>query len=63
MTGKPDPSTDAQTLRHRWRFAVVLAASLLLAVAQPLMSELFDERGSFDFFFSLLIVTVLRVGL
>jgi len=38
---------------------VVLAASLLLAVAQPLLSGLFDERGTFDVFFSLLIGTVL----
>ena len=52
-------SERIQTLRHRWPFAVVLVASLLLAVAQPLMSRRFDERGSFDFFFSLLIVTVL----
>ena len=36
-----------------------LAASLLLAVAQPLTSGLFDEQGSFDVFFSLLIVAVL----
>jgi hypothetical protein len=46
-------------IRHRWRFGVVLVASLLLAVAQPIMSGLFDERGSFDVFFSLLIVAVL----
>ncbi|MBM4089885.1 MAG: two pore domain potassium channel family protein [Planctomycetes bacterium] len=46
-------------IRRRWRFAVVLAASLLLAVAQPLMSGLLDERGSFDVVFSLLIVAVL----
>ncbi len=38
---------------------MVLAASLLLAVAQPLTSGLFDEQGSFDVFFSLLIVAVL----
>ena len=38
---------------------MVLAASLLLAVAQPLMSGLFDEEGSFDVFFSLLLVAVL----
>ena len=51
--------TTRETIRHRWRFAVVLLASLLLAVAQPLMSGLFDEQGSFDVFFSLLIVAVL----
>jgi len=40
---------------------MVLVAALLLAVAQPLMSGLFGERGTFDFFFSLLIVTVLML--
>jgi voltage-gated potassium channel len=53
------PATGSQTAGHRWRFAAVLTASLLLAVAQPLMSGLFDEQGSFDVFFSLLIVAVL----
>ena len=53
------PSNAAETIRHRWRFAVVLAASLLLAVAQPLTAGLFNEEGSFDVFFSLLIVAVL----
>jgi voltage-gated potassium channel len=48
-----------QTTGHRWRFTAVLAASLLLAVAQPLTSGLFDEQGSFDVLFSLLIVAVL----
>lgn len=47
------------TLRHRWRFAVVLFAALLLTVAQPLMSRLVDAEGSFDVFFSLLIAAVL----
>jgi peptidoglycan/LPS O-acetylase OafA/YrhL len=47
------------TIRQRWRFAVVLLASLLLAVAQPLTSGLFDDQGSFDVFFSLLIGAVL----
>ena len=59
MTGKSSPPTAAVALRHRWRFAVVLAASLLLAGAQPLTSGLLGERGSFDVFFSLLIVAVL----
>lgn len=49
----------AGRLRHRWRFAIVLAASLLLAVAQPLTAQLVDAQGSFDAFFSLLIVAVL----
>jgi voltage-gated potassium channel len=50
-----------QTLRHRWRFGVVLLASLLLAVGQPLMAELVDGRVSFGVFFSLLIAAVLLV--
>jgi len=61
MTERHDPPTASQPqpLRHRWRFAVVLAASLLLAVAQPLTSQLVDEQSSFDVFFSLLIAAVL----
>ena len=51
--------TAPETIRHRWRFAVVLLASLLLAVAQPLTSGLFGDQGSFDIFFSLLICAVL----
>jgi hypothetical protein len=57
--GNPLPAAAPQGLRHRWRFAVVLLASLLLAVAQPLMSGLLDEESSFDVFFSLLIAAVL----
>ena len=53
------PPTAPVTIRHRWRFAVVLAASLLLAVAQPLTSGLFGDQGSFNVFFSLLIIAVL----
>jgi voltage-gated potassium channel Kch len=48
-----------QTLRHHWRFGVVLLASLLLAVGQPLMAGLVDGRVSFGVFFSLLIAAVL----
>ena len=48
-----------QTLRHRWRFAPLLAASLLFAVAQPLMSRLVDEQNSFDVLSSLLILAVI----
>ena len=59
MAGTPGPPTATRDLRHRWRFAVVLVASLLLAVAQPLTSGLFDDQGSFDVFFSLLIIAVL----
>lgn len=53
------PATTFADICHRWRFAVVLLASLLLAVAQPLTGGLFNERDSFDVFFSLLIVAVL----
>ena len=41
----------------------MLAASLLLAVAQPLASGLFGEEGSFDVFFSLLIGAVMLLVL
>jgi voltage-gated potassium channel len=59
MDERPAPSAAPSSIRQRWRFAVVLVASLLLAVAQPLTSGLFEERGSFDIFFSLLIAAVL----
>lgn len=51
--------TTSDAVRRYWRLAVVLLASLLLAVAQPLSSGLFGDEGSFDVFFSLLIVAVL----
>ncbi len=59
MATTPGQTTIPESIRHRWRFAVVLVAALLLAVAQPLTSGLLDDRGSFDVFFSLLIVAVL----
>jgi hypothetical protein len=59
MSRKSTPSAATASIRHRWRFAVLLLASLLLAVAQPLTSGLFNEQGSFDVFFSLLIAAVL----
>jgi voltage-gated potassium channel len=59
MSRQSGPPITPLTIRQRWRFAVVLLASLLLAVAQPLTSGLFDERGCFDIFFSLLIAAVL----
>src|SRR5271165_5630590 len=61
MNESPD-MTNA-TIRQRWRFATVLAASLLLAVAQPLTSGLCGDEGSFDVFFSLLIGAVLLLVL
>src|SRR5271157_5581297 len=57
------PSMTHATIRQRWRFALVLVASLLLAVAQPLTSGLFGEEGSFDVFFSLLIGAVMLLVL
>ena len=58
MTGANSLLRAPKTTGRRWRFAVVLAASLLLAVAQPLTSGQFDEQGSFGVFFSLLIGAV-----
>jgi voltage-gated potassium channel len=52
-------ANDTGPNNRRWRFAIVLLASLLLAVAQPFTSALLGERGSFDVFFSLLIGAVL----
>jgi hypothetical protein len=59
MRERPERLTEPAGIHHRWRFAVVLAASLLLAVAQPLTSSLLGEQSSFDVFFSLLIAAVL----
>lgn len=59
MGGRTGLPIAPGAIRRRWRFAVVLVASLLLVVAQPLTSGLFDEQGSFDVFSSLLIVAVL----
>jgi len=58
MPGEHDAAAAPAGIRRRWRFAVVLAASLLLAVAQPLFSGLLGDEGSFDVFFSLLIAVV-----
>lgn len=59
MATTPGQPTAGASIRQRWRFAGVLVASLLLAVGQPILSSLFDNQGSFDVFFSLLIVAVL----
>jgi voltage-gated potassium channel len=59
MVDKTDRPRVPGAIRQRWRFAVVLVAALLLAVAQPLMSGLFDDEGTFDVFFSLLIAAVM----
>ena len=53
-----NPESSSTGPRPR-RFALVLAASLALAVAQPVLGSLFDEDASFDVFFSLLILAVL----
>jgi hypothetical protein len=59
MPGNTHSTATAEKIRHRWRFAIVFAASLLFAVAQPLTSGLFDTERSYDVFFSLLIAAVL----
>jgi voltage-gated potassium channel len=59
MDQRPSSPTAPAATHHRWRFAVVLLASLLLAVAQPLTAGLLADQSSFDLFFSLLIVAVL----
>jgi voltage-gated potassium channel len=59
MTRGAEEVTASDCMRHRWPLAAVLAASLLVAVGQPLMSGLFNEEGWFDVFFSALIVAVL----
>jgi voltage-gated potassium channel len=61
MTEKPKPPAADQLLHHRWRFGVVLLASLLLTVGQPLMAGLVEQRWSFGVFFSLLIAVVLLI--
>lgn len=43
----------------RWRFAIVLAASLLLVVGHPLATDLLDDQGAFDAGVSLLIMSVI----
>ena len=58
MNQRHGSATAPITIPHRWRLAVVLTASLLLAVAQPLTVGLVDQQGSFDVFFSLLIIAV-----
>jgi voltage-gated potassium channel len=59
MGGKENAPKVSETIRHRWRFAVVLIASLLLSVAQPLTSGLLNEESTFDVFSSILVVAVL----
>jgi voltage-gated potassium channel len=58
-----DQNGDLPPVRYHWRFGVVLCATLLLAVAQPLMAGIFGDGGSFDLFFSLLVAAVLLVVL
>jgi voltage-gated potassium channel len=61
VTDRPILPTPPASIRHRWRFAAVLLASLLLAVAQPLTAGLWGE-GGFDVFFSVLILAVLLLA-
>lgn len=58
-----DQNGDLPPVRYHWRFGLVLCATLLLAVAQPLTAGIFGDEGSFDVFFSLLIAAVLLVVL
>ncbi len=59
MSNTACPTNEAVTTRHSRRFAVVLAASLLLAAAQPLTAGFVNEQSSFDVFFSIQIIAVL----
>ena len=58
-----DRNTTDSTIPKRWRFALVLAAGLLLAVAQPLAAGIVGEESSFDVLFSLLMGAVLLLVL
>jgi voltage-gated potassium channel len=59
MVESQEEAVGPAGVRRRWRFTAVLAASLLLAVAQPLLAGLLNDEGSFDVFFSALIAAVL----
>lgn len=59
MSSPQAPVAAAPRSRLRWRFALVLVASLLLAVAQPLVAKMFGDQWSFDAFFAGLIGAVL----
>jgi hypothetical protein len=58
-----DRNTTDSMIPKRWRFVLVLAAGLLLAVAQPLAAGIVGEEGSFDVLFSLLMGAVLLLVL
>jgi hypothetical protein len=58
----PDARQAYGGVLHRWRFAIVLFTSLLLAVGQPLVAETFDEQGTFDVAVSLLIMAVMLLS-
>jgi voltage-gated potassium channel len=58
MDEQPGRFKPRVPLRSPWPFALVLLASVLLIVGQPLASGVLGERGSFDFFFSVLIGAV-----
>jgi len=47
---------------RRWRFALVLFASLLVSAGQPFVSELLGDHISFDFGVPLLIMGVLLLA-
>lgn len=58
----PDANGPSGGVLHRGRFAIVLFSSLLLAVGQPLVAEIFDEQGTFDVAVSLLIMAVMLLS-
>ena len=59
MAGDPKAPATSPAPDRRWRFAVVLTASLALVIAQPLIAGLLGAQWAFDLLFSLLILAVL----
>jgi hypothetical protein len=45
--------------RGRWRFALVLLAALLVSAGQPILSELYGDRNTFDVGVTILIMAVM----
>ena len=58
MNEQPGTARWRAILQRPWRFALVLLASVLLIVGQPLASGVLGERRSFDLFFSVLLGAV-----
>jgi hypothetical protein len=59
--GSPPSDATARnaTIGGRWRFALVLLASLLVSAGQPLLSVILGDRESFEVSVTLLIMAVL----